>query len=226
MCINVKNILVVAPHPDDEVLGCGGMTKKYSDKGYQVYILVVTRGTPKLYSEKQIKNVRAEARKAHQILGVKETIFLDYYAPELDRVSLADISGSISKVIQDLGIQKLFLPHRGDIHNDHTIVFKAGLVAARPVNNCTVKEIYCYETLSETEWAAPFGDDAFIPTHFINISNQINDKLEAMRCFKSQVRPFPSTRSLETIEALAKFRGATVGFQRAEAFMTIRKIID
>jgi len=178
------NILIVAPHPDDEVLGCGGMIKKYTNQGDHVFVLVVTRGAPKLYSDERIENVRAEARTAHKLLGVKETIFFDFPAPQLDMVSLAEISGSISKVIQDLHIQQLYLPHRGDIHNDHTIVFKAGLVAARPVNNCSVKEIYCYETLSETEWAAPFSDDAFIPTHFINISDQIDMKLEAMQCFK------------------------------------------
>lgn len=217
---------MVAPHPDDEVLGCGGIIKKYADKGHQVYILVITKGTPKLYSEERIKNVRNEARKAHRILGVKETIFLNFHAPELDLVSIAEISQSIFEVIKKFEIQVLFLPHRGDIHNDHTIVFKAGLVAARPVNNNPVKEIYSYETLSETEWAAPFSDEAFIPSHFVNITNHIEYKLEAMQCFKSQVRPFPSTRSLETIDALAKFRGATVGFQRAEAFMTIRSIVD
>ena len=99
-------------------------------------------------------------------------------------------------------------------------------MAARPVDNYTVKNIYCYETLSETEWAPPFGDDAFIPNHFVNVAEEITYKLEAMQCFKSQVRPFPSTRSLETIDALAKFRGATVGFNRAEAFMVIRTIAD
>ncbi len=222
----MNNILVVAPHPDDEILGCGGIIKKYTEEGHQVYILVMTKGTPKLYSEERIKNVRNEAIKAHKILGVKETIFLDFHAPELDLVSIAEISQSISKIIKKLDIKVLFLPHRGDIHNDHTIVFKAGLVAARPVNNNSVKNIYSYETLSETEWAAPFSDEAFIPTHFVNITNQIKYKLEAMQCFKSQVRPFPSTRSLETIDALAKYRGATVGFQRAEAFMTIRNIVD
>lgn len=220
----MKNILVVAPHPDDEVLGCGGVIKKYTEKGHQVYILVISRGTPRLYSEDRIINVRNEARKAHEILGVKETIFLDYHAPELDLVSIAKISSSISEVIIKFNIQELFLPHKGDIHNDHTVVFKAGLVAARPVNKNPVNEIYSYETLSETEWAPPFGDEAFIPTHFINISDQIKYKLEAMQCFKSQVKPFPSTRSLETIDALAKYRGATVGFKSAEAFMTIRTI--
>ena len=222
----MKNILVIAPHPDDEVLGCGGIMKKYAEAGDQMYVLVISRGTSKFYSDERIDNVRKEARNAHHILGVKETIFLDFPAPELDTVSISEISKAIADVIKKFNIQIVFLPHRGDIHHDHTIVFNAGLVASRPVEQYSVKEIYCYETLSETEWAAPFGDDAFIPNHFVNVTNQFDVKLKAMECFKSQIRPFPNSRSLEAIEALAKFRGATVGFDRAEAFMQIRNIKD
>lgn len=222
----MKKILVVAPHPDDEVLGCGGIIKKYADNNHLVYVLVVTRGTPKMYADDKIQNVRNEALTAHKILGVTETRFFEFHAPELDITSNASISIKIAALIKEWGITDLFLPHRGDIHHDHGVVFNAALVAARPVDNYTVKNIYCYETLSETEWAPPFGDDAFIPNHFVAIEDEITYKLEAMQCFKSQVRPFPSTRSLETIEALAKFRGATVGFKRAEAFMVIRTIED
>lgn len=220
-----SKILIVAPHPDDEVLGCGGIMKKFDDEGKEVYVLILTRGTPKLYSDEKIENVRREAREAHKILGVKETFFLDYHAPELDTVPLAELSQSISQVIKKLQVDAVYLPHRGDIHQDHTIVFKAGFVASRPVGNYSVKTIYCYETLSETEWAAPFGDAAFIPNHFVNIESQMTSKLEALNCFKSQIRPFPSTRSLETIASLATYRGSTVGFARAEAFMTIRTIV-
>ena len=217
-------ILIIAPHPDDEVLGCGGIMRKYASMGHEIYVLVMTRGTPRLYSEDKIENVRKEALKAHEMLGVTDTRFLDFHAPELDVTAVADIARAVSAVIKDWAIDELYLPHRGDIHKDHEVVFRAGLIAARPVGDYTVKNIYCYETLSETEWAPPFGDDAFIPTHFVDIVGSMEAKIEAMACFHSQVRPFPSTRSLETIEALAKFRGATVGFHRAEAFMTIRTI--
>jgi LmbE family N-acetylglucosaminyl deacetylase len=220
----MKKKLIIAPHPDDEVLGAGGVIKKFSKEGHEVYVLVITRGTPKYYSDEKIQNVRNEALEAHKILGVRQTVFLDFHAPELDMTSNAEISKAISEYISKWKITDLFIPHRGDIHNDHRKVFEASLVAARPVGNFTVKAIYAYETLSETEWAAPFSDDAFIPNHFENISDTMSYKFEAMKCFKSQIRDFPSTRSLETIESLAKFRGSTVGFNRAEAFMTIRTI--
>lgn len=220
----MKNILVIAPHPDDEILGCGGVIRKSNLEGDNVYVLIVTRGNPALYSDYKIENIRNEARTSHAQLGVKETVFLDFYAPELDTTSQAAISRQFSEVIKKWEISTLYLPHRGDIHHDHSAVFSAGLVAARPVGNYSVKEIYCYETLSETEWAPPFGDDAFIPNVFIDISEVFEDKLSALSCFKSQIRSFPESRSLEAIEALAKYRGATVGFRRAEAFMTIRII--
>ena len=219
-----KASLFIAPHPDDEVLGCGGLIRNLANKGKQVYVLIMSRGIPKLYSDEKVNNVRNEARSAHQILGVTETFFYDYHAPELDTYPVAEISRDIAAVISKYKINDLYLPHRGDIHNDHSIVFMAGLVAARPVGNYSVKNIFCYETLSETEWAPPFGDDVFIPNHFVDITAEMSFKLEAMKCFKSQLKEFPNPRSLETIEALAKFRGTTVGFHRAEAFMVIRQI--
>ena len=221
-----KNVLILAPHPDDEVLGCGATIKKLSDEGNQLFVLVLTRGSSKFYSDEKILNVRNEALQAHKLLGVKQTFFLDFPAPELDTVPLADISREISKVLSDNKINVLYLPHRGDIHNDHRVVFNAGLVAARPVDAFTVTEIYAYETLSETEWAAPFCDDAFIPTYFVNVENTLITKMEAIKCFKSQLKSFPNPRSVETIEALAKFRGATVGFKASEVFMVIRQIIQ
>jgi len=220
-----KRILVIAPHPDDDVLGCGGIMKKYSQAGHKVYVLISTRGASRFYSEEKIENVRTETLRAHTILGVTDTIFLDFPAPDLDMVSQADISQKIARNIQSLEIDTLYLPHGGDIHHDHKIVFNAGLVASRPIKGQSVKRIFSYETLSETEWAAPFSCDNFIPTNFINISDVFAFKLRAMECFKSQLREFPSSRSLKSIEALSNYRGSTVGFDHAEAFMTIR-IID
>lgn len=219
-----KKILIIAPHPDDEVLGCGGIIKKYSLLNNDVFVLIVTRGTPKKYSDERIAVGRAQALKAHALLGVKETFFFEYPAPELDTIPQADLSDSISNLINKLKIEAIYIPHRGDIHHDHLVVFNASIVAGRPVGNYTVKEIYCYETLSETEWAAPFGDDAFIPNHFVNIEDTIQHKLEAMSAYAGQLRGFPNPRSLNAIVALSQFRGATVGVKNAEAFMTIRTI--
>jgi LmbE family N-acetylglucosaminyl deacetylase len=221
-----QNILVIAPHPDDEILGCGGTMRKLTAEGKKVYVLVVTRGKKELYSDERINNVRQEAANAHKILMVSETRFLDFPAPDLDQVSIAEISMAILPVINEFNISILYLPHHGDIHQDHKIVFEAGLVAARPVIGNLIKRIYSYETLSETEWASPTGADAFVPTHFVNIAEFFESKIEAIKCFKSQLRDFPNPRSLRSIEALSNLRGSTVGFTHAEAFMTIRVIED
>ena len=224
--MNNENVLVIAPHPDDEVLGCGGTIKKLTSQGIKVIVLIATRGKKELYSEERIENVRHEAMKAHRLLSVTETRFLDFPAPELDLISIAELSMAIKKVIEEFKIETIYLPHRGDIHHDHKAIFNAGLVAARPNKDNSVKRIYSYETLSETEWAAPFGDDAFIPDLFVNISEVFFAKLEAIKCYKSQLRDFPNPRSLKSVESLANLRGSTVGFTHAEAFMTIRIIED
>jgi N-acetylglucosamine malate deacetylase 1 len=220
-----KRVLVIAPHPDDEVLGCGGISLRYAAEGHDVSVLVMSRGKPGRYTDESVNNVRGEALRAHKELGVKKTFFLDYSAPELDLHSVSELAASIGSVIKDLGITVLYVPHRGDIHHDHRAVYNAALVASRPTGGCTISEIYAYETLSETEWAAPFGDDAFIPTCFVDISDYMDSKLRAMQCYKSQVRELPSSRSIKAIEALAQYRGVTVGCFFSEAFMHVRTIM-
>ena len=224
---NHKNILVVAPHCDDEILGCGGIMAKHIANGNHVYVAIVTNGhlgAPELFTKKGTEKVRDEALQAHQYLGVKKTIFLDFPAVNLDAIPAYKLSLALSNVIKEFAIDTMFIPHRGDIHKDHRVTYEAALVAARPINSCTVKRIYAYETLSETEWAAPFGDDVFIPTVFVNIENEIENKLKAFHFFTSQIKQFPHSRSPEIIRVLSNYRGATVGFSNAEAFMLIRSI--
>lgn len=217
-------VLVIAPHPDDEIIGCGGTIAKYIDKGIDVYVIVATnahKGAPELFDNQIIKEVRLEALKAHKYLGVKETFFFDFPAPALNAFPEFKISIKIAEIINQVKPNILYLPHPGDLHQDHKAIYRAGLVAARPQGDYCIKEIYCYETLSETEWA-PYQEKAFIPNVFIDITDFFEQKLEAMRFFKSQIKEFPHTRSTETFEALAKFRGSTVGVNRAESFILER----
>ncbi len=221
------NILVVAPHADDEVLGCGGVMAKYAHAGHYVSVAIMTDasvGAPEIFTPDMIETSRGEAKRAHQVLGVKETFFFDFPAPRLETAPSYIIANELSKLVKEQSIETIFLPHRGDIHKDHEVVFNAGLVAVRPINGCPVKNVYSYETLSETEWAVPFGNDVFIPTIYENISGFFDQKVEAMRCFRSQLKQFPHSRSIETLECLAKFRGSTVGHSHAEAFGLIRSI--
>ncbi|KAB1063552.1 PIG-L deacetylase family protein [Salibacter halophilus] len=225
----MKNILVVAPHCDDEVLGCGGTIKKLTKKGLNVIVLMITNGfigAPELFKEEDTLKNRQEAKVANAYLGVKKVVFLDFPAPRLDSIASYKLSIAISEIIRDYDIDTMYIPHKGDIHRDHFVTHECSLVAARPINNCPVKRIYSYETLSETEWAMPSQNEAFIPTVFENVTDTFEEKAKSFGFYKSQVKEYPHPRSQESMRALAMHRGATVGFHLAEAFMLIREIKD
>lgn len=224
----MKNILIIAPHADDEVLGCGATMAKLAKQGYNVYVLIATNasvGAPELFSSEVIRQIRSEALEAHKMLGVKETVFLEFPAPALDQYPRYKMSNEINAIIKKFVIDTVFIPHRGDCHKDHTIIHECAMVACRPLANSCVKGVYAYETLSETEWSEPVSTDAFVPTKYVTFSeDEFSVKLKAMSCFKSQLYDFPASRSLEAIEALAKYRGATVSKMRAESFEVLREI--
>ena len=224
----MNKILVIAPHADDEVLGCGATMAKACVKGDEVFVLICTNasvGAPELFSAELIKQIRSEAVTAHRLIGIKETFFLEFPAPALDQYPRYKMSNEISAVIRKIGADTVYIPHRGDCHKDHTIIHESAMVACRPLANCTVKHVYAYETLSETEWGEPIAADFFVPVKYNTFTvDEFQKKLDAMTCFKSQLYPFPASRSLEAIEALAKYRGCTVSAERAEAFEVLRDI--
>lgn len=218
-------IAVIAPHPDDEVLGCGGVMARHAAEGDEVFVIVVTRGIPELFPDDLIERTRGEARKAHELLGVCETRFLDFPAPRLDVTPGHLVADALAKQFRDIRPERVYLPHHGDIHSDHGRIYHATLVAARPLANCSVKQLLCYETLSETEWSPPIASAVFYPTMFVDISAYLPKKLAAMSCFETQIKQPPNPRSLQAIEALARYRGATVNFHAAEAFVIVRQVV-
>ena len=220
----MSKILVVAPHPDDEVLGVGGTIAKRCRGGDQVYVCIVTKGQQPMFSEESVAQVRAEAVAAHQMLGVAETIFLDLPAVLLDTIPQAEVNAKIGELVMRILPDEIYIPHHGDMHKDHLIVAEACMVALRPKYRHKVSKIYAYETLSETGWHIPNAANQFIPTVYEDITNTLQDKLSAMLIFKSQVSQFPDARSVGALEALAKYRGSTVGMEAAEAFSLIREI--
>ncbi len=219
------NVLVISTHPDDEVLGCGGLIARHSSMGDEVRVLIVTRGSEDLFDPRVIETTRGELKKAHQILGVSKAEFLDFPAPKLDGVPGHLLADALSKSIADFQPDLLLLPHFGDLHADHRLVFHATLVAARPIREQNIGRIMCYETLSETEWAPPGASEAFIPDVFVDISEFLDLKLQAMSCYQTQLKEFPHSRSIKALEALARYRGATVHLHAAEAFSIVREII-
>lgn len=217
-------VLVIAPHPDDEIIGVGGTIAKRSQAGDEVYVCVVTKGMKPLFLDDFIEQGRRECREADAKLGVTETIFLDFPAVMLETVPRYEFNGKIAEIVQQINPDELYIPHRGDMQIDHQMVVDAAMVAARPRGNVYPKRVYAYETLSETGWNIPNMVNEFIPTIYENITDTLELKLEAMNIFKSQLAEFPAARSIGAIEALARFRGATVSIPAAEAFSLIREI--
>lgn len=213
-------VLVIAPHNDDEILGVGGTIAKYIDEGHEVVVCEVTSGDPELW-----KMIVSEANEAHKVLGVKRFECLHLPVVELKNANVKIVNEAFNRVIQSVSPNIVFLPHKGDIHSDHQETFKAAMVALRPYRGLKIKAIYAYETLSETEWNAPSVENAFIPDTWNDISSYFNRKAEALKCYQSQLSDFPNPRSLMAVEALARLRGSTVGFEYAEAFMTVRSIL-
>ncbi len=215
------NILIIAPHPDDEVLGCGGAIAKHVDKGDDVYLCIVTKAYTPDWSEEFLENRPKEIEKANNILGIKKTYLLGLPTVKLDTLPQKELNKAISKVVNEVKPDILYIPHKGDLNKDHRLVFESSLVAARP-SDPKIKKILSYEVLSETEWGELI--ESFIPNVYIDISNIFEKKIEAMKAYESELKQPPHPRSLEIIEALAKKRGSEAGVMFAEAFMLVKEI--
>jgi LmbE family N-acetylglucosaminyl deacetylase len=219
-----KRVLVVAPHPDDESLGAGGTIAKYASKGHDVKILTISGHLPPLYNRIDYDNTVAEAHEAFSLLGVTSSDFLEIPATMVRDVPVHELNSKISNIVNEFEPHIVFSPYP-DRHIDHRIVFDSVMVATRPVGvGRNIEIVAAYETLSETHWNAPHVEPNFTPNWVVDISDQIKIKLKAMQCYKSQISDFPSPRSIEAIEALAKFRGTQAGFGFGEGMHIIRKV--
>jgi LmbE family N-acetylglucosaminyl deacetylase len=219
-----KRVLVVAPHPDDETLGVGGTIAKYSAQGDEVFVLMVSGHLPPIYSRKAYEETVSEAYSAFSVLGVKKSEFLEIPATMIGDQPLHEVNGRISKVVNDFNPHIVLCPYP-DRHIDHRLVFDSVMVATRPVGvGKDIKIVAAYETLSETHWNAPHIEPNFTPNWVVDISDHISKKLNALECYKSQISEFPGPRSIEAVEALAKFRGTQAGFGYGEGLHIVRMI--
>ena len=219
-------VLVVSPHPDDEVLGAGGTIARLSGRGHDVTVAIVTRGWEPLFPKSQVEQVRAEAGKANDILGVKSLRFMDLPVTKLSVMPKHELNAKFELLVDQEEPEEVFLPFFGDRHEDHRQVFDACMVALRPTaKRRYVKRILCYETVSETHWSAPYIEVVFSPQVWVDISEQLSVKLDAMRSYKSQLRPEPDARSLEALSSMAKWRGSVVGMAAAECFVLVRECL-
>lgn len=221
-------VLVVAAHPDDEVLGCGGSIAKLAAAGYEVFLAILGEGVTSRYAAREaadhklILELRETAEKVRECLGAKKLFPFDFPDNRFDTVPLLNIIKTIEGLIKEIKPQTVFTHHPSDLNIDHTITHRAVLTATRPLCDCPGKEIYAFEIPSSTEWSfGQFG--SFQPDTFCNIESTMEMKLRAMGLYETERREFPHPRSALALKATAQRWGSVVGMQYAEAFETIRR---
>ncbi len=218
-------VMVIGAHADDEVLGCGGVIARHVAAGDEVYVTLASRGDPQVFPPEEMAQLEEEKHAAHALLEISETVILPFFSPRLLQVPQDLLADAVREVLDRIRPQVVYVHHRFDCHRDHGAVFDAVWVATRPVGDCSVERLLCYETLSETDWSPPFGQCAFVPTYFVDISAVLEKKLEALRCYASQLRDPRHPRTVEAIDRLARLRGASAGLLAAEAFVLVREIV-
>lgn len=226
-----RSIAVIAAHPDDEVLGCGGTVAKHVKQGDRVYSLVMAEGATsravvrdRKQNEVELNHLEHSLREAARVLGVSAHKLLQFPDNRMDSVDLLDVVKEIEKFIAEFKPELVYTHHASDVNIDHQIVHDAVITACRSLPGASVKTILCFETPSSTEWQTADSRICFIPNWFENIIDTLALKMAALRCYQQEMRPFPHPRSFEAIEYLARWRGATVGVQAAEAFVLSRMV--
>jgi len=217
-----RRILVIAAHPDDETLGCGGAILKHKENGDDVFWLILTKANQKITTIKNIdiiqKNYVEEVAKEYKF---DETIQFDFLTTELEQYPIGELVSSISQVFNSVKPEILYCNHYSDIHSDHRIAFDAVSSCTKNFRYPFINKIMLYETLSETEFSLTMSSNAFIPNVFSDISPFMERKLEIMKLFTTEQMEEPYPRALSTIKALGRYRGSRIGVKYAEAFQLI-----
>lgn len=222
----MKKVLVIAPHMDDEVLGCGGVIARHVKEKDSVYVAFVAQ---RIYSH-QFDREKNEIEKSHSLdaknsLDYEESVFFNLPDERLD-VSIQDVIISLEGYVNKIKPSIVYVPFMRDNNQDHRVVFDAARVALRPIATPFIKSIYMYEVPSSTEQSPPLPETIFIPNYYVNVKAYISKKIDAFRCYKTEKRDFPHPRSEEALMVLAKKRGTEIGFECAEAFMVLRERKD
>lgn len=215
-----RRVLVIAAHPDDELLGCGGTIALHVRAGDRVTAVIVCEGESLRYGTQGVGQ-QAHAQRAAQTLGVSESRLLGFPDQRLDTITLTEVISALSKVVGEVRPDIVYCQFGGDVNRDHQLVFQAVLVATRPTER-SIASIYAFDTASSTEWAYP---RSFQPDTWIDISSTLELKLQAMACYESEVRDYPHPRSLEALRYRAKAWGNQSCMDAAEVFMTVRRLV-
>jgi LmbE family N-acetylglucosaminyl deacetylase len=224
-----KSVLILAAHPDDEVLGCGGTIAKLADEGSAIHVAFLADGVFSREGDKNTKqnelNARqAAAEKACIILGAKAVSFGKFPDNRMDTIALLDIVKVIESLVAEYRPDTVFTHHAGDVNVDHRRAHEAVVSACRPQRDHPVKTLLCFEVPSSTEWQLPGSAPVFAPNWFVDVSATLDRKLAALDAYAAELRVWPHPRSRQGVEHLARWRGATIGVDAAEAFLLGRRL--
>lgn len=217
------NILVIAPHMDDEVLGCGGTIAKHAETGGDVFVSFVShRIYDHRFDKEKNETEKAHASKAKEALGYKDAVFFELADERLD-ACVQDIIIPLERYVSKIRPDIVYCPFRSDNNQDHRAVFDAARVVLRPVSAPFIKDVYMYEIPSSTDQSPPLAGSAFLPNYYVDITKHMDEKIEAFKCYKTEKRTYPHPRSEKGLRIMAQKRGLEIGFKYAEAFMTLRR---
>lgn len=228
----MSKILAVVSHPDDEILGLGGTLIKHVEDNDEVYCLILgegvtsRKGLDEDEKNEKLRELKKQTGKAGQVIGFKDIFFSDFPDNKFDEVPLLDIIQNVENHIDEIQPDIIYTHFYDDLNVDHRRTFEAVITATRPFGDYNTKEIYCFETPSSTEWNFKNKKNNFDPNYFVDISDTIEEKMEALRLYENEMRNYPHPRSPEAIKTIAKRWGTVVGKKYVEAFELIRKVRD
>jgi N-acetylglucosamine malate deacetylase 1 len=227
-----KRVAVVVAHADDEILGCGGTLKRHTLSGDEIWTIILADGESSRLADTAAKETVGhliEKRKqatvnASSLLGIQHIKTHDFPDNQMDKCPLLDIVKVVERHFESIAPNIVYTHHFGDVNVDHRIVHEAVVTACRPMPSRAVEQLLFFETQSSTEWQPSHSGKAFLPNWFVDISETLSDKLAALKCYDDEMRSWPHARSYKAVEHLARWRGASVGCEAAEAFTLGRAI--
>lgn len=226
----MRDIMIVAAHPDDEILGVGGTVRRLVNEGKHIHAVILAEGLTSRRdsrnntNKEELLELQEDAKRAAGKVGYESIEFCSLPDNRMDCLELLDIVKLVSRYIEKYQPDTIFTHHHGDLNIDHRRTCEAVLTACRPVGNYSVQRIYAFETPSSTEWNYHYAEP-FMPNVYFDVTDTFEDKMSGMACYKTESTVYPHPRSSEALRALAKYRGANVGVGMAEAFQLIREVI-
>ena len=218
-------VLVIAAHPDDETIGAGGTIARHVAHGDEVYWCIVTQGYSPPWSEETLAAAQRQVYDVQRVLGIQEVFFCGFPTVKLNTVPYIDLCSALQRVVDQVRPEVVYTTPRDDINQDHRIVYEGTLVATRPLPGTSIRRLLCYEISPTARFGLPAGSSGFVPNVFVEVSQYMDKKLEAVSCYQTELREYPHPRSLEGLRLLAEERGLSVGLKAAECFQLIRELI-